>query len=56
MFLFECLAFDLELHHLPVDLIQSLRLGIDLGAQPGSSLVDKVNRLVRQEAIADVTL
>src|SRR5581483_3897105 len=42
----ERLALDLELHDLPVDLVELLRLGVDLRAKPCGGLVDEVDRLV----------
>ena len=56
LFLLERLALDLELHDLPVHLIQCLRFGIDLGAQARGRLVDQVDGLIGQVAIADVAL
>ena len=47
---------DLQLHHAPCDRIQLLWHRVDLGADDGARLVDQVDRLVRQEAIGDVTL
>ena len=41
---------------MPVNLVQRLWLGINLGAQPRGRLVDQVNGLIGQEAVADVTL
>ena len=43
-------------HDLAVDRIELLRLGIDLHLEPRGRLVDQVDRLVRQEAVADVAV
>src|SRR5437762_1159754 len=51
-----CLALDLELHDLAVDLVQLLGLRVDLGAQPRRRLVHQVDRLVGQEAVGDVAV
>ena len=48
------LALDLELHDAAIDLVERLRLGIDLHPEPRRGLVDKVDRLVGQEAVGDV--
>ncbi len=56
LLLLERLALDLQLHHLAVDLVQRLRLGVDLHAQPAGRLVDQVDRLVGQEAVGDVAM
>ena len=40
----------------PVDLVQRLRLGVDLRAQAGGGFVDQVDGLVGQVAIGDVAL
>ena len=53
---FKRLTLDLELHNLAINFVQSLWLGINLGAQPRGRLVDQVNGLVGQEAITDITL
>jgi hypothetical protein len=50
------LALDLQLHDRAVDLIQLLRLGVDLHAQPAGRLVDQVDGLVGQEAVGDVAV
>ena len=54
--LLERLPLDLQLHHLAVELVQLLRLGVDLHAQPAGSLVDEVDGLVGQEAVGDVAV
>ena len=48
------LALDLELHDAAIDLVERLRLGVDLHSEPRRGLVDKVDRLVGQEAVGDV--
>ena len=50
------LQLDLQLHHVPVHLIDLGRLGVDLHADPRGRLVDQVDRLVGEEAIGDVAL
>ena len=53
---FQRFAFDLQLHDLAVDLVQRLRLGIDLRAQAGSGFIDQVDGLVGQVAVRDVAV
>ena len=55
-FLFQRLLLDLELHDAAVEFVQVLGLGVDLHALPRPGLVDQVDRLVRQEAVGDVTV
>ena len=50
------LALDLQLHDAAVELVELLGLGIDLHPQPRGRLVDKVDRLVGQEAVGDVAV
>ena len=50
------LELDLELHDVPVDLVDLGRLGVDLHPDPRGGLVDQVDRLVGQEAVGDVAL
>ena len=52
----ERLELDLELHDVPVDLVDLGRLGVDLHPDPRGGLVDQVDRLVGQEAVGDVAL
>src|SRR6185437_4802175 len=47
---------DLELHDPPLDLVDLLGHRVDLDAQPRRGFVDEVDRLVRQEPIADVAM
>ena len=54
--LLQRLLLDLELHDAPVKLVEFLGLGVDLHPLAGRSLVDQVDRLVRQEAIGDVAI
>ncbi len=51
----ERLAFDLQLHDAPVDLIQRRRLAIDLRPQAARRLVDEIDGLIREKTVADVT-
>ena len=55
-FLLQRLLLDLEPHHLAVDRIELVGLGIDLHLQPRRGLIDQVDRLVRQEAVSDVAV
>ncbi len=50
------LELDLELHDVPVDLVDLGRLGVDLHPDPRCGLVDQVDRLIGQEAVGDVAL
>ena len=50
------LQLDLELHDVPVDLVDLGRLGVDLHPDPRGGLVDQVDRLVGQEAVGDVAV
>ena len=50
------LELDLELHDVPVDLVDLGRLGVDLHPDPRRRLVDQVDRLVGQEAVGDVAV
>ena len=50
----ECLALDLELARAPRRLVELDRQRIDLHAQARRSLVDQVDRLVREIAVGDV--
>src|SRR6516162_2599548 len=52
----ECLLLHLEPHDLTVDRIQRLRFGINLYLEPRGRLIDQVDRLIRQETIASVTM
>ena len=52
----ERLELDLELHDVPVDLVDLGRLGVDLHPDPRRRLVDQVDRLVGQEAVGDVAV
>jgi hypothetical protein len=54
--LLQRLALDLQLHDAAVELVQFLRLAVDLHAQPAARLVDQVDRLVRQEPVGDVAV
>ena len=54
--LLQRLLLDLELHDAPVELVQLLGLGVDLHPLAGRRFVDKVDRLVRQEAVGDVAI
>ncbi len=54
--LLQRLALDLELHQAPVELVELLRLGVDLHAQARRRLVHQVDRLVRQETVGDVAV
>jgi len=47
---------DLVLHDLPLDLVDLLRERIDLDPQPARRFVHQVDRLVGEEAVADVAL
>src|SRR5882724_8277576 len=49
-------ALDLELHDPARDLVDLLRHRVDLHAQARGRLVDEVDGLVRQEAVADVAV
>ena len=50
------LALDLELHDAPLDLVDLLRQAVDLDPEPARRLVDQVDRLVGEEAVADVAV
>ena len=52
----ERLLLDLELHDVPLDLVDLGRHGVDLHAEPRGRLVDQVDRLVGQEAVGDVAV
>ena len=54
--LLQRLLLNLELHDAPIELVQFFGLGVDLHPLAGRSFVDKVDRLVRQEAIGDVAV
>ena len=49
-------ALDLELHDAALHLVDLLRQRVDLDAQPRRGLVDEIDRLVGQEAVADVAM
>ena len=53
---FERFDLDLELHDPAMELVQLGRHAVVLDAQPGRGLVDQVDRLVRQEAVGDVSI
>ena len=55
-FLVERLALDLQLDDAAVELVERLRLGIHLHAQPRRRLVHQVDGLVGQEAVGDVAV
>ena len=50
------LALDLELDDPALDLVDLLRQGVDLDPEPAGRLVHQVDRLVGQEAVADVAI
>ena len=50
------LPLDLELKNFALEHVDLLRKGIDLDTQLRSSLVDQIDRLVRQKAVGDVTV
>ena len=52
----ERFPLDLELDDATVELVELLRLGIDLHPQPARRLVDQVDRLVGQKAVGDVAV
>ena len=54
--LLEGLALDLELRDAALDLVDGLRQRVDLDAEPARRLVDEVDRLVGEEASADVSV
>ncbi len=56
LFLLHRFALDLELDQAAVQLVHHFRLGIDLHLDARGSLVDQVDRLVRQEAVGDVAV
>ena len=56
VFLLQRFAFDLHLQDLPVERVQLLGLRVHFHPQPRRGLVDKVDRLVRQESVGDVTV
>ncbi len=56
LFLAQRLAFDLELHDAPLDLVELARHRVDLHPELRRRLVDEVDRLVGQEAIGDVAI
>ena len=49
-------ALDLQLDDLAVQLVDFLRLGIDLHAQPAAGLVHQIDGLVGQEAVGDIAV
>jgi hypothetical protein len=55
-FLLQRLALDLELDDAPLEPIHRFGLGVDLHADARSRLVDQVDGLVRQLAVADVAV
>ena len=55
-FLLERLLLDLEPHDLAIDQIELLGFRIDLHLEPRRRLVDQVDGLIREEAVADVTV
>ncbi len=54
--LLQRLLLDLELHDAAIELVELLGLGVDLHPLAGRSLVDQVDRLVRQEPVGDVAI
>ena len=50
------LALDLQLHQLPLDLVQLFRLAVDFHFQMGRRLVDEVNRFVGQLTVGQVAI
>ena len=54
--LLERFPFDLGLDNLSLDLIDLSRHAVDLDPEPGSSFVNQIDGLVRQEPIRDVTV
>ena len=50
------LPLDLELHDAPLHLVDLLGQAVDLDAEPARRLVHQVDRLVGQEAVADVAV
>ena len=56
LLLAQALTFDLELHDATTDFVQLGGRAGGFHAQPRGGLVDQVDRLVRQEAIRDVTV
>ena len=55
-FALERLTFDFELENLPLHFVNFDRHAVDLNPQPRRRFVDKINSLVRQETIADITM
>ena len=49
-------ALDLELHDAALDFVDLLRHRVDLDAQPRRGFVDQIDRLVGEEAVADVAM
>ncbi len=49
-------ALDLQLHDATVDFIQLFWLGINLHAQARCRLIDKINGLIGQETVGDITV
>jgi hypothetical protein len=54
LFLEQRLPLDLELDDPPLDLVDLLRQAVDLDAEPAGGFVHQVDRLVGQEAVADI--
>ena len=54
--LLERFLFDLEPHHLAVDRVEFLGLGVNLHLEPRGGLVDEVDRLVGEKAVGDVAV
>ncbi len=55
-FLFQGFALDLHLNDASIEFIQLLRLGVNLHAHTRCSFIHKVNCLVRQKAVGDITV
>ena len=55
-FFLKRLAFNLQLHHLTVHLVQRLGFRVYLGAQVSGGFIYQVDRLIRQLPIGDVAV
>jgi len=50
------LFFNFELHDFAVDIVQSLRFGVNFSAQVGGGFIDQIDSLVRQSSVRDVAV
>ena len=55
-FLFQGLAFDLQLDDAPIQFVDGFWFAVDFHAQARRGLIHKVNRLIRQEPVGDIAI